>query len=232
MPLQTVEFHRLYTRVSAQIARMIREGEYAPGQQLPSERDLSVQLGVSRPTIREAIIALEVAGLVEVRVGAGLFVRHHPVGSDAPTADARHTPAEIQQARLLIEPELAALAATRLSAEALARLQQNVRDLRATVGRGEWNHRLDREFHEEIAAQCGNQALADIVRTLWTERTQSLPPSLDDRLSALPQLRSQCLSDHQRIVEALQSQDASAAKRAMRAHLNVGLRELTGTRQR
>ena len=74
MPLQAVASKRLYQQVADQIASLIREGHWSAGDRLPSERDMSQQLGVSRPTVREAILALEIAGLVEVRTGAGIYV--------------------------------------------------------------------------------------------------------------------------------------------------------------
>src|SRR6187399_2580438 len=75
MPLQAVENRRLYRQIADQIAALIERGEYAPGSRLPPERDLAEQLGVSRPSVREALIALEVEGVIEVRGGAGIFVR-------------------------------------------------------------------------------------------------------------------------------------------------------------
>ena len=77
MPLQAVDNRRLYRQIADQIAGLIERGEYAVGARLPPERDLAKQLGVSRPSVREALIALEVEGKVEVRVGSGVFVCHH-----------------------------------------------------------------------------------------------------------------------------------------------------------
>ena len=75
MPFQPIDSQRLYQKVADQIGELIRSGEFKPGHRLPPERDLSKQLGVSRPVVREAMIALELAGLIEVRTGAGTFVR-------------------------------------------------------------------------------------------------------------------------------------------------------------
>ncbi|WP_186307264.1 FadR/GntR family transcriptional regulator [Mesorhizobium amorphae] len=75
MKLQAVSNRKLYLQIADQIRDQILSGEATPGQQLPSERDLAVSLGVSRPTVREALIALEVAGMLEVRVGVGAFLK-------------------------------------------------------------------------------------------------------------------------------------------------------------
>ena len=74
MPFQAVATQRLYEQVAGQVTDLVARGEFKPGDRLPPERDLAKILGVSRPTVREAMIALEIAGLVEVRVGAGTFV--------------------------------------------------------------------------------------------------------------------------------------------------------------
>ena len=74
MPFQAVATQRLYEQVAGQVTDLVARGEFKPGDRLPPERDLAKLLGVSRPTVREAMIALEIAGLVEVRVGAGAFV--------------------------------------------------------------------------------------------------------------------------------------------------------------
>ena len=82
MPFQRIEPRRLYRQIADQIRGLIRSGEFAAGARLPPERDLAKQLGVSRPSVREALIALEVEGLVEVRIGSGIYVLA-PVGGAA-----------------------------------------------------------------------------------------------------------------------------------------------------
>src|SRR4051812_17650638 len=112
MPLQAVENRRLYRQIADQIAGLIERGEYGTGERLPPERDLAKQLGVSRPSVREALIALEVEGYVEVRIGSGVYVlerRAAPAKARMLSQDSG--PFELIQARWLIEAECAALAA-------------------------------------------------------------------------------------------------------------------------
>ena len=78
MPFQPVDSRRLYEQVADQIGGLVRRGEFVAGQRLPAERDLAKMLGVSRPVVREAMIALEIAGLIEVRTGSGAFVKEKP----------------------------------------------------------------------------------------------------------------------------------------------------------
>ncbi|NBO02164.1 MAG: FadR family transcriptional regulator, partial [Betaproteobacteria bacterium] len=121
MPLHTVEPQRLYRQIAEQLRALVSAGEFEVGHRLPAERDLAVQLGVSRPSVREALIALEVEGMIEVRTGSGIYVRAtaaeatkgratHGAGSQHHIDEAPLDwgPLEVIQARGLIEPEAAA----------------------------------------------------------------------------------------------------------------------------
>src|SRR5258706_1264495 len=110
MPIQAVDDRRLYRQIADQLTMLITSGEFRRGERLPSERDLAVQLGVSRPSVREALIALEIQGLVEVRVGAGIFVAQAERPAVVPVNEGQG-PFELLRARWLIEGEIAALAA-------------------------------------------------------------------------------------------------------------------------
>src|SRR5437867_10072706 len=90
MPLTSIEPRRLYRQIAEQIRGLIRSGEYLPGARLPPERDLAKQLGVSRPSVREALIALEVEGLVEVRIGSGIYVQRAAAARTDDEASAVH----------------------------------------------------------------------------------------------------------------------------------------------
>src|SRR5450631_2937949 len=103
MPIQVVETRRLYRQIADQIAALIDGGEFKPGARLPPERDLARQLGVSRPSVREALIALEVEGYVEVRVGSGVYVIGPGRAARTETLPADSGPFELIKARWLIE---------------------------------------------------------------------------------------------------------------------------------
>src|SRR5512140_1002382 len=127
MPLQAVEPLRLYRQIAGQIAGLIQRGEFRAGTRLPAERELASLLGVSRTSVREAIISLEIAGLVDVRVGTGIFVRDaslvRPAASPAPGPDEGPGPFELLSARAVIEGETAALAARHRRASDLPALR-------------------------------------------------------------------------------------------------------------
>ncbi len=130
MPIQTIESQRLYRQIAEQLSALITSGEFAIGQRLPSERELAASLGVSRPSVREALIALEIAGRVEVRVGAGIYVAApHPIAVSDPDTEGQG-PFELLRARWVIEGEVAALAARLATPEDLLAIRSAVEEMR------------------------------------------------------------------------------------------------------
>ena len=152
---------RLYRQIADQIARLIERGEYKPGERLPPERDLAKQLGVSRPSVREALIALEVEGYVDVRVGSGVYVRG-PAGRARKRARlaADSGPFELINARWLIESECAALAAKNATPAQIKRDREALDAMNRDRKRNVMPLDADRLFHLRIAEAGGNSALA------------------------------------------------------------------------
>src|SRR5215470_7188101 len=146
VPLQAVETRRLYRQIADQIAHLIESGEFPPGTRLPAERELASSLGVSRASVREAIISLEIGGLVEVRVGTGIFVTA-PATHAAADRDSGPGPFELLQARKLVEGEVAALAAAKAREQDLAPLRAALEKMETHVDDFAIREASDREFH-------------------------------------------------------------------------------------
>lgn len=226
MPLQVVEPVRLYRQIAGQIAALIDKGEFKAGSRLPPERELAVLLGVSRTSVREALISLEIAGRVEVRVGTGIFVRRAPEGGrSAPTADASVNghdegpgPFELLAARRMIEGEIAALAARRIRKSELAALQGTIERMRTHGDDFEQRDAADRDFHMTIAEATGNGSFALIVKALWDQRRGELWTKIEEHFHT-PALREKTLSDHGAIIAALAARDSDGARAAMHRHL-------------
>ncbi|MDR3494798.1 MAG: FadR/GntR family transcriptional regulator [Ancalomicrobiaceae bacterium] len=215
MPFQPIDSQRLYQKVADQIGELIRGGEFKPGNRLPPERDLSKQLGVSRPVVREAMIALELAGLVEVRTGAGTFVRE-VVGGVEPLGDVGHSPYDILTSRMLIEGEIAAIAARDADAATIGHLSDLVDDMdRAGV---ESDPDLDRRFHVGIAETTGSAVLTAVVSWLWQMQYEPVFAILSERVHLAENLEA-TVRGHRAIVAALEAHDAEAARAAMSEHL-------------
>lgn len=214
------EPRRLYERIALQLGQAIEKGEYTVGQRLPSERELAQAFAVSRPTIREAIIALELDGLVEVRLGSGVYVinRKPPAGEER-VKDIG--PFELLEARRAIEGEACAIAALRIDDEQLAQLSALIEEMRADNRHNEilMSEDADRRFHELIAASTQNSAIIAAVQMMWDARARSPQShSLDDKSRARG--LKPPIEEHALILRALRRRDPDAARAAMHKHLS------------
>jgi DNA-binding FadR family transcriptional regulator len=216
MPFEPIEPRRLFRLIAEQVATMIRRGDLPPGSRLPAERELAARLGVSRPSLREALIALEMEGLVEVRGGSGVYVRAPPPPAPLEAADAPG-PFDILEARALLEPECAALAARR-GAAVRASIGLAFAHVVATRTAGQPDAAADHGFHLAIAEASGNVALARLVGALWRDQAAPLALRLTD-LAVSTVRRRDNLAEHAAIADAIAAGDAAAARLAMRRHL-------------
>jgi len=227
MPIQAIDSDRLYRKIARQLSELIVSGEFAPGQRLPAERDLAGQLGVSRPSVREALIALEIEGKVEVRVGAGVFVTNSPPPKAAPAlASEEHGegPFELLQARMTVEGETAAHAASDATPAELAQIRAAVDDLRRCHEDGLPTDAADRSFHLAIASATHNGPLTSIVELLWDQGRGRMWKMMEKHFQTAA-LRAATLRDHSAIYSAIASGDPGAAREAMKKHLNRVSRE-------
>jgi DNA-binding FadR family transcriptional regulator len=224
MPIRAIESQRLYRQIADQLSALIASGEFAVGQRLPSERDLATLLGVSRPSVREALIALEIAGKVEVRVGAGVFVSvPHPVAVADPETEGQG-PFELLRARRLIEGEIAAAAARDGTTEELASVRAAAEEMQRRRVRNQTADTADREFHLGIATATHNSVLVSVVRDLWDRGRGAIWKRMEFHFQT-PELRAAALRDHQAILLALEARDSRGARAAMRRHLERVERE-------
>ena len=219
MPLQTVEPRRLYRQIADQISVLISDGEYIPGARLPPERDLAKQLGVSRPSVREALIALEVEGLLDVRVGSGIYVRQPGKRRRSEALQGASGPFEVIRARWLIEGECAALAARNANRAQLGAIREAHAGVIKESKRDYNPLDADRLFHVRIAEASGNSALVLVVQTLWDQRMGPLYRSLERKLE-YPKMAAETVREHHAIVSAIVRSDPRAARNAMRLHMN------------
>ena len=221
MPIETIEPRRLYRKIADQLRHLIETGEFALGSRLPPERDLAAQLGVSRPSVREALIALEVEGWVEVRMGSGIYVR-----SREPATLGRHIsadgPFDVIRARLAIEGELAAVAAERMNAGQVAGLRLSVAAMQEEAKRGMMPVRGDRLFHTRIAEASDNPVLLRVATELYDERNNPIFARLGSHFEN--QLSwAQAIAEHIEVIDAIARHDPAAARTAMRHHLHCFL---------
>jgi GntR family transcriptional repressor for pyruvate dehydrogenase complex len=225
MPIQTVDTDRLYRKIARQLSDLIAAGEFTPGQRLPSERDLAQQLGVSRPSVREALIALEIEGKVEVRVGSGVFVigpRATPVER---ASDEGEGPFELLAARSAVEGETAALAAREATPAELEEIRATVEELGRLANDDPENDPVDRRFHLAIARASHNGALVWVVQMLWDQGRGTMWRRMEKHFQT-PALRAATVRDHRAIFKAIEARDGRGARSAMHKHLARVSRDL------
>ena len=228
MPLHTVAPQRLYRQIAEQLRQLMGSGEFAPGSRLPAERNLALQLGVSRPSVREALIALEVEGMIEVRTGSGIYVQHTPPSTGPRMAmlsseleadtPANWGPLEVMSARILVEAEVAALAAANAQKSHLKAIQTGLKQMQREAARDEVPRQGDEAFHQAIAQACGNSVLLDTVQRYWQARNGPLFERLGDYFER-PESWQAAIAEHQAVMQAIEVRDPSAARKAMQKHL-------------
>jgi len=203
---------RLFWRIVEKIETSINSRVYSPGSRLPPERELAETFNVSRPTIREAIIALEVRGRVEVKTGSGVYVLNSEITNQKiETVNAF----EVTQARALIEGEVAAIAATTITIDELVQLDKTLLDMKNGINLVA----ADEEFHRIIANSTRNSAMILSVENLWNLRT-STQEVVEDYDSVCSGATDKTLDEHSAIYQALKSGNATQARQAMHSHFN------------
>ena len=222
LSIQPIESRRLYRQIADQIASLIDRGDYRHGTRLPPERNLASQLSVSRPSVREALIALEVEGYVEVRMGSGVYVidaRHRSIRPET-TLDQETSPFELIVARRLVEAECATLAARSATPQQIARIQASLDGMRAAE---QSPLTQDQEFHLAIAQASNNGALLMLVESMWAERSRPLFTRLEHHFGS-PVIWLDVIREHQAVLDAITARDPVGARKAMRRHIDQAAR--------
>ncbi|WP_246794020.1 FadR/GntR family transcriptional regulator [Burkholderia perseverans] len=241
MPFQPIETKRLYSQIAAQITELIEAGEFIVGERLPAERDLSARLGVSRSSLREALIALEIEGTVEVRSGSGIFVRQRganaavaaaaPAPQPAASAAAARmhavSPFDVIRARAYLEPEIAVQAVRHASDAQIETVLGWLDKLRGSkVGDPQLNE-YDRQFHLSLAEASGNSAYVVLLDQLWIHRTTPLYMTLEQHFLSAPWW-AESMEEHEEIYAALNERDVRRISLAMGLHMQHAEQRLAG----
>lgn len=215
--LQPVGKARLHDTISQQLNKLIDEGRLAPGDRLPPERELAERFKVSRNSVRDALRTLEARGLIETRQGDGTYVREmKPAKLYTNMIDVlvsrKENIRDVLQARSIIEPQIAYLAAQHRQASDLDRLEQNVVRHEAKAAHNDPGVDEDAAFHHVIAEMTGNPFLVSLIEFINTqiESSRDMLLRYDESATRL---------GHRAILDALRDQDADAARQAMTQHI-------------
>lgn len=213
-----METRRLYRQVADQMRSLIERGELPAGSRLPAERDLAQRLGVSRPTVREALIVLEVEGLIDIRMGSGVYVAARKAQPTGTPPEDFEGPFELLRARAVVECAVVEEAARLARPEHVALLDRNLEDMAAAVDDRHRALALDREFHVIVSSIIANATLNRFVGSMHDMR---MTPYFEKLASYFENRRTwqAATEEHRAIRDAIAANDPIAARKAMRAHL-------------
>jgi GntR family transcriptional repressor for pyruvate dehydrogenase complex len=218
MKFQEIKAERLYIKVAKQLSQLVRTGALQAGHRLPSERDLAEKLNVSRPTIREAMIALEMSGIVEIRTGSGIFVTDKkPLLT---ISDKGIGPFEIYDFRLIIEPEACARAVKNITDEQIAELKITLLEMKNSANISGEADDFDFRFHNIIAEATQNVAISTVINWIWEVRHNSAISNSFAQKLRLEGL-APSIQEHSKIITALESRDEDKARAAMKEHIET-----------
>lgn len=216
--LRRVARPRLYEVIVEQLCSYIGDNEMTPGDRLPAERDLAASLGVSRASLSQALVALEVQGVLSVRHGDGAILVRRPTEERAVKALREHADRipDIIEAREALEVKLAGLAATRRTDAEMAAIDAAIATMESEVDAGERGVLGDEQFHEAITAAAHSSLLAKLMHEIsgLVRETRIESLSQEDRPRA-------SLEGHRRIADAVRKQDSRLAESAMAEHIRL-----------
>ena len=217
--LGPIKSTRIYEEIVRQVKQLIAEGRFKSGDRLPPERELAEKFVVSRTSVREALRALESLGLIEIRPGEGTFVRE--VSIDAlvgPLAlvmtSQREAIVELFEARRVLEPAIASLAASRATPDEVQEMERILEDQAREIAAGRTGLAQDAAFHAAIGTAAHNRAITRVVHAIMDLLAQSREESINT-----PGRAARSHQDHRRIVQAIARRDSEAARQAMLDHL-------------
>ncbi|WP_086789714.1 FadR/GntR family transcriptional regulator, partial [Crossiella equi] len=207
-----------YEQVVASLRDYVATAGLSAGDRLPPERELADRLGVSRASVKQAIVVLEVQGLVDVRHGGGTYLLNDTLDAEpvATLVDRQRRLPDVLDAREALETKLAELAAERRTEEDLAAIDGALEHMRAEIDAGGVGMEGDRLFHAAVTAAAKSSLLAEFMRSIADQITESRSESL--RQKGRPE---RSLAQHQRIADAIRAGDPGKAVTAMRRHVRT-----------
>lgn len=223
MSFQPIKTKKIYQEIMEQLKGMITRGEIHPGDKLPSERDLAESMEVSRASVREALAALAVMGILDIRPGEGTFVRQT---NDAETFESlsvllaveQNPEAQMMEVRRVLETELAALAALRATDQDLQKIKESLLIMRSASSIKEAVE-ADLRFHFAIAEATKNTILLRIMNTVADLMHHNLRQAREN-IYANPNQRNQVLNEHEAIYSAIHKRRPEEARACMLLHIN------------
>ena len=223
---ETGKKSKLYEEIVQQMLQRIRNGELNPGDRLPSERVLAEEMGVGRPVIREAIRSLELMGCIESRIGDGTYITAPSIENvvnpfSVVVSQNKDLYRELIEVRLILETEIASLAARRRTEKQLQTLRDNIADMEQEIEQGGSGIEQDEMFHAALAEAAGNHSLNAMISMCAGMLSQTT--RVTQKIAGIPRIT---LEHHKKICDAIEQQDEKRARSYMRRHLLHAQRSL------
>ena len=218
-----VQTQKVYMKIVEQIRDLIKEGKLKSGDKLPSEHILAEKFGTSRPSVREALSALEILGITESRGGKGNFIRNDLSSSSYEQRfkelEEEESPFELLETRKAVETEIAGLAAKKATKEEIDAIQESLDKMKNSLTNIPEIMEFDREFHINIARAAHNGILLSIMTYLADGLKEKLWVNLKEKSWGIPGHPQKYLKEHAEILEAIKKKDSKAARKGMYDHL-------------
>jgi GntR family transcriptional repressor for pyruvate dehydrogenase complex len=227
MRFKKIETKKKSVFVAEQIVEAIRKGVYQVGDKLPAEREISEQMGVSRPSVREALSALQITGILSSKAGDGTYIQQIPTTreeEDRAFTMLEESPTEALEARRLLEESIVRLAATKATAQSLHEIQSALERMRRAAQAKNYDAYAqgNQGFHQAIAQATGNVFIVKTILPLLEVMTRQLARALREKYYlANSNFFKQSFEMHRKIFAALEAGNENAAAAAMEKHFRV-----------
>ena len=225
-----VQTKKVYMKIVEQVRDLIKEGRLKPGDKLPPEQMLAEKFGTSRPSVREALSALEILGITESRGGKGNFIKNNfnfPLYEQKlRELEEEESPFELLEARKAVETEIAELAAKKATPEDIDAISESLNKMKGAVSNIPRMMELDGEFHLNIARAAHNNLLFSMMTYLSNLLKEKLWVNMKEKNWNLPGYPQKYLKEHAEIFNAIKNKDSKGARNRMYDHLASVERDL------
>ena len=231
--IKPIETKKRYALVIDQISNLIKKGAFKKGDKLPPERIMAKKLGVSRPSVREAYSALEIAGILESRVGSGTYVQSENINGFFEKkindiAAKEESPYEIFGLRKIIEPEIVALAAKNAKPENISEIESILKRMKSQIKDGQsYTLETDRMFHLTIAKASGNSVLLHTLRYVLDLTEEELWKKIRGQIIKSPEHLTKDIEYHEKVFNCIKNKDVKNARIIMKKHFTEILKEIS-----
>ena len=218
-----VQTKKVYMKIVEQVRDLIKEGRLKPGDKLPPEQILAEKFGTSRPSVREALSALEILGITESRGGKGNFIKDNfnfPLYEQKfRELEEEESPFELLEARKVVETEIVGLAAKKATEEEIAAIQESLDKMKSAMTNIPEIMEFDREFHINIARAAHNNLLFSMMIYLADLSKEKLWINLKEKSWGIPGRPQKYFKEHMEILKTIKNKDSKGARNKMYDHL-------------